>query len=270
MIRLVSCNFIETLQETFREAEPGAVLLQVVGVNGRHPLTQIHGHLFGNFCWNLWLVTLIHPMFHGISVIGILSSLPWLTVDLLTKKIKNLGNTLPNSPTHSKSKDSLSSWPKSLAAGVPYQAAAQCRETKLGPPAVWPRPGSRRHRWRNSLRGRRTHEYLGHFWSGRIAERCPSSGLCGHWCWIHRLHASSVSCAWGADPTRTHPLLLSHTFCRVWGCAGARVQRLWLAARPRAEDFGQWWACQGGRKADSFGVEWDVDHRGFWVYVQIF
>lgn len=28
-------------QETFQEAEPGAVLLQVVGVNGRHPLTQI-------------------------------------------------------------------------------------------------------------------------------------------------------------------------------------------------------------------------------------
>ena len=50
MIRLVSCNFIETLQETFREAEPGAVLLQVVGVNGRHPLTQIHGHFLGNFC----------------------------------------------------------------------------------------------------------------------------------------------------------------------------------------------------------------------------
>ena len=37
---LAKLGWASILQESFVEAEPGAVLLQVVGVNGRHPLTQ--------------------------------------------------------------------------------------------------------------------------------------------------------------------------------------------------------------------------------------
>ena len=50
-ISLQNWGWASILQESFVEAEPGAVLLQVVGVNGRHPLTQSLVSKIGSKRW---------------------------------------------------------------------------------------------------------------------------------------------------------------------------------------------------------------------------